>query len=85
MESSIRNVKNNYPNRFGVFLTSILIELIMMILKIATTLLINEAVNKGAIGLKVYKNLGLNLKDSKGNRVSVDDERLSFIWEECAS
>ena len=34
--------------------------------------------------MKVYKNVGLNLKDSKGNRVTVDDDRLSFIWEECA-
>ena len=24
------------------------------------------------------------MRDSKGNRVSVDDKRLSFIWEECA-
>ena len=24
------------------------------------------------------------MKDSKGNRVTVDDDRLSFIWEECA-
>ena len=35
LESSIRNVKNNYPNRFEFFLTSILRELMMMILKIA--------------------------------------------------
>ena len=37
----------------------------------------------GAIGLKVYKNLGLSLKDSSGKRVKVDDPRLSPIWDIC--
>ena len=45
--------------------------------------IIRNAVAKGAIGLKVYKSLGLTNKDSKGNRVRVDDERLGPIWEVC--
>jgi len=84
LESSIRNVKNNFPKRFGVFFNINFNGIDNDDFKNTTTLLINEAVNKGAIGLKVYKNVGLNLKDSKGNRVTVDDDRLSFIWEECA-
>jgi hypothetical protein len=43
-----------------------------------------DASNKGAIGLKIYKNLGLDLKDSKGNRIKIDDKRLNVIWETCA-
>ena len=46
--------------------------------------ILENAVVQGAIGLKIYKNLGLNLKDSKGIRVKVDDKRLSPIWEACA-
>ena len=38
----------------------------------------------GANGLKIYKNLGLTLKDKNGNRVSVDDPRLDPVWEKCA-
>ena len=60
LESSIRNVKNNYPNRFGVFFNINFKRIDSDNFKNSTTLLINEAVNKGAIGLKVYKNLGLN-------------------------
>jgi len=40
-------------------------------------------VSYGAKGLKIYKNLGLTLKDNNGNRVAVDDPRLDPIWEKC--
>ena len=84
LTSSIKNVKENYPKRFGVFFNINFNRIDDENFRRNTTLLINDAVNQGAIGLKVYKNLGLNLRDSKGKRVPVDDERLSFIWEECA-
>jgi len=45
--------------------------------------IIKDAVANGAIGLKVYKDLGLSLKDASGNRVKVNDPRLSPIWEIC--
>lgn len=37
-------------------------------------------VRAGACGLKIYKNLGFDVKDDKGNRVPVDDPRLDPIW-----
>ena len=37
----------------------------------------------GAKGLKIYKNLGLDITDSNGKRVSVDDIRIDPIWEKC--
>ena len=84
LTSSIKNIKENFPKRFGVFFNINFNRIDDEDFKRNTTLLINDAVEQGAIGLKVYKNLGLNLRDSKGKRVPVDDERLSFIWEECA-
>lgn len=84
LTSSIKNIKENFPKRFGVFFNINFSRIDDEDFKGTTTLLINDAVEQGAIGLKVYKNLGLNLRDSKGKRVPVDDERLSFIWEECA-
>lgn len=84
LTSSIKNVKENFPKRFGVFFNINFNRIDDEDFKGNTTLLINDAVKQGAIGLKIYKNLGLNLRDSKGKRVPVDDERLSFIWEECA-
>ncbi len=39
-----------------------------------------EDVNNGARGLKIYKNFGMTLKDSRGERVRVDDRRFDPIW-----
>lgn len=38
----------------------------------------------GARGLKIFKNLGLTVKDRAGRRVAVDDPRLDPIFEKCA-
>lgn len=37
----------------------------------------------GAGGLKIFKNLGLSVKDNTGKRVPVDDPRLDAIWDKC--
>ncbi|TWT49962.1 Amidohydrolase [Thalassoglobus neptunius] len=41
---------------------------------------LTEAVRQGASGLKVWKNLGLYLKDLDGNLIPPDDRRLDPIW-----
>lgn len=45
---------------------------------------IRDAEAQGAAALKVWKNLGLWLHDSRGNRVSVDDDRLDVLWHSAA-
>ncbi|MDZ7267806.1 MAG: amidohydrolase [candidate division KSB1 bacterium] len=45
---------------------------------------LEQDVRHGAAGLKIYKDLGLDLTDSSGQRVPVDDPRLDPIWEKCA-
>lgn len=37
----------------------------------------------GARGLKIFKNLGLDVVDTMGHRVPVDDSRLDPIWDKC--
>lgn len=39
---------------------------------------------EGASGLKVWKSFGLQVKDHQGKLVSVDDDRLSIVWETAA-
>jgi len=82
-DKSTENIKDNQPGRIGLFVNvdfnSIDIENHIE----NQVSVIRNAVAKGAIGLKVYKGLGLTNKDSKGNRVAVDDERLGPIWEVC--
>lgn len=38
----------------------------------------------GARGLKVWKDLGLTLRDGQGRRIRVDDPRFDPLWEACA-
>ena len=40
-------------------------------------------VANGAQGLKIYKSLGLNSKDSDGYRIAVNDPRLDPVWAKC--
>jgi predicted TIM-barrel fold metal-dependent hydrolase len=44
---------------------------------------LDDAVGRGARGLKILKDLGLGIRDKAGNLLAIDDERLDPIWEEC--
>ncbi len=44
---------------------------------------LEKDVKIGAIGLKLFKNLGMDLKDELGNRVKTNDTRLDPIWAKC--
>ena len=80
---SLTNIKENQPDRIGLFL-NVDFESIDDENYAETQIeIIRGAVEKGAIGLKVYKSLGLRNKDSKGNRIRIDDERIGPIWEVC--
>lgn len=42
---------------------------------------LEEDYENGARGLKIFKNLGLTVTDSEGNRVATDDPRIDPVWE----
>jgi hypothetical protein len=44
---------------------------------------LDDAVSRGARGLKVMKDLDLGVKDKTGKLIAVDDPRLDPLWEEC--
>jgi hypothetical protein len=84
LTKSIENVESQgLSNRFGVFVNVDFNKIDDKDFAENNVSIIKDAVNQGAIGLKVYKNLGLNLKDNSGERVKVDDKRLNPIWEVC--
>jgi predicted TIM-barrel fold metal-dependent hydrolase len=45
---------------------------------------VQDAAHDGARGLKVWKDLGLHLRDPAGGLVTPDDERLDPVWTACA-
>ena len=44
---------------------------------------VDDAVKRGARGLKVLKDLGLGVKDKSGKLIAIDDPRIDPVWEEC--
>jgi len=84
LTESLENIKKQgVSNRFGVFVNVDFNKIDDADFGTNNVEIIKDAVKQGVIGLKVYKNLGLNLKDDSGSRVKVDDERLNPIWQIC--
>ena len=44
---------------------------------------LEQDVKNGANGLKIYKSLGMSVRDQAGNRVAIDDVRLDPVWAKC--
>ena len=84
LKKSIENVNSNFPKRFGVFVNIDLSRIDHPEFKSTTLKTLENAKEYGAIGLKIYKNLGLNVYDDYENRIKVNDERLNFIWQKCS-
>ena len=83
LKKSLENIKENAPNRFGLFLNIDFEAIDESNFEATQTALIDSAVNSGVMGLKVYKSLGLTDIDSKGNRIPINDPRLAPIWDTC--
>lgn len=49
-----------------------------------TEKVLKEGYERGIRGIKLWKNLSLGQKDSKGKYIPVDDRRLDPIWDTCA-
>ena len=45
--------------------------------------LVDDANQRGVRGLKIFKSLGLTIKDKNGTIVPIDDPRLDPVWAEC--
>ena len=83
LQQSLNNIKKNAPNRFGLFLNIDFESIDDDNFAETQTELIDSAVQAGVIGLKVYKSLGLTDRDSKGQRIAINDPRLAPVWDAC--
>tara|TARA_A100001015_G_scaffold112452_1_gene124890 strand:- start:3003 stop:3866 length:864 start_codon:yes stop_codon:yes gene_type:complete len=83
LRKSLENIKENAPNRFGLFLNIDFETIDEEEFAQEQKLLIESAVQAGVMGLKVYKSLGLTDKDQSGNRIKVNDPRLDPVWMAC--
>ncbi|MFQ5528515.1 MAG: amidohydrolase family protein [Thermoanaerobaculia bacterium] len=83
LATSVENARNSAPGRFLVFTNIDTTDLGATGWLKATLAQLETDVANGAQGLKIYKSLGFDVVDYKGERVAVDDERLDPIWARC--
>ncbi|PSR55477.1 amidohydrolase [Adhaeribacter arboris] len=84
LKSGVANLKNNYPNRFVVFANVDFSKMDDPNFGEKAAAQLEQDVRNGAQGLKIFKNLGMTVKDKNGKRVPTDDPRLNPIWQKCA-
>jgi predicted TIM-barrel fold metal-dependent hydrolase len=82
LAAQVRNVRAKYPGRFTVFANvdwSRVNE--PNFARNAAAQLERDVKEGGAVGLKIFKNLGMDTYWADGSRVRTDDPRLAPIWD----
>ena len=82
LAAQVRNVRAKYPGRFTVFANidwSRINE--PNFAQNAAAQLERDVKQGGAVGLKIFKNLGMDTYWADGSRVRTDDPRLAPIWD----
>ena len=84
LKQMIAAMKGRYPDRFVVFANLSFDDLNEPGYGERAAARLAEDVKHGAQGLKIFKNLGMDLKYRNGERVKVDDPVFNPVWAKCA-
>ncbi|MGH3565073.1 MAG: amidohydrolase family protein [Pseudonocardia sp.] len=81
LEANLNRYDRQHPGRFATFCQ--LDWSLLSDARFPTLLLdmVRRAVNAGACGIKVWKDLGLKVRDASKHLVQPDDPRLGDVWE----
>lgn len=80
LKSTVDFMKGKYPDRFIVFANIDFKDIDAPDWGKRTAAQLEQDVKNGAQGLKIFKNLGLDAKDAKGQRIQTDDPRIDPVW-----
>lgn len=80
LRRAVETMEGRYPNRFVIFANLDFRGISEPGWSERTTAQFEADVAAGARGLKIFKNLGMTVRNADGSRVSVDDPRLDPIW-----
>ena len=83
LQAVLDNMVKPYPGRFVVFTQMDWSKIDDPQFSVKMVQQLDDAVSRGARGLKVLKDLGLGVRDKTGKLVAIDDERMDPVWEEC--
>jgi len=81
--ASLETIKQYYPKRFILFTNIDFTGIDDPDWGARTAKQVEDDVKRGAMGLKIYKNLGIRATDKNGNRIKVDDPRIDPVWRKC--
>lgn len=80
LEANLERYDRAHPGRFATFCHVDWDELVRPGADERLARSLTESVERGARGLKVWKDLGFTVRDGSGRRVLPDDERLDLLW-----
>ncbi|HEV7243254.1 MAG TPA: amidohydrolase family protein [Thermoanaerobaculia bacterium] len=80
LKQGLATLKGAHPKRFAAFANVDLQKIDEPNFGANAARQLEEDVKNGAVGLKIFKNLGMFLTDASGKRVPTDDPRLDPIW-----
>jgi predicted TIM-barrel fold metal-dependent hydrolase len=83
LQSVLDKMVKPYPDRFVVFAQMDWSKIDDANFSAEMVTQLDDAVKRGARGLKVLKDWGLGVKDKSGKFVPIDDPRMDPVWEEC--
>jgi len=83
LKKVVANMKQRYPKRFVIFANLSYDDVNHPDYGQRAAARLEQDVQNGAEGLKIYKNHGLTLKDSLGKRIPTDDPRFDPVWTKC--
>jgi predicted TIM-barrel fold metal-dependent hydrolase len=78
--AAVQNLKGRYPKRFLTFANISFEGIDEPDYGARTAAQLERDVKNGAQGLKIFKNLGMDVVDKSGRRVPTDDPRLDAVW-----
>ena len=83
LQSVLDKMVKAYPDRFVVFAQMDWSKIDDPDFSKKMVAQLDDAVRRGARGLKILKDWGLGVKDKSGKFVAIDDPRMDPVWEEC--
>jgi len=83
LQSVLDKMVKPYPDRFMVFAQMDWRKIDDPNFSQEMVAQLDDAVKRGARGLKVLKDWGLGVRDKSGKLVPIDDPRMDPVWEQC--
>jgi len=84
LAENVKRQKGKYPDRFVIFANIDFNNIDAPDYSKRAAAQLERDIANGAQGLKIFKNFGMDLKDTRGNRIHTDDPRFDEVFEVCA-